>query len=608
MPSPKYAFRFERSVMIPMRDGVQLSTDLYIPDGAGERMPVVLVRTPYDKGIWRPQNFARQGETPPHGAETGMFAGQGFVVAVQDKRGRFESQGRYEPSGGDAEDGYDTVDWLAKQPWSNGRIGTYGCSYQGDVQIFQAPLRHPALKAMIPQASGSSLSRAGKQYRQFGLLNGGAVELAAAVGWFHENGSQVYYRPPKGLSREDFLAVADRFNVGPVSRGPIDYQKAWRILPVRDILKQVGSLPSAYAEMVTRAPADPWWDRFPYLKGSERFSTPALFINSWYDFGVEETLYEFNMFQRNAADARTRDNQFIIISPTDHCSSERSTSQTVIGERPVGDARFDYWKLYIDWFNYWLRGEQNGVTDMPHVRYYAMGAGVWKTAAQWPVPGARRINYFLSSAGRANSRFGDGKLLPAAPDQDEPADRYTYDPAAPVPSVGGPVCCTGTAEAPAGAFDQREVEARNDVLVYSTPPLEHGLEVTGPLEVVLYVSSSAPDTDFAAKLVDVYPDGTAYNVQEGILRARYREGFEREARMKPNEVYELHVDLNATSNYFGPQHQIRLEISSSNFPRFDRNLNTGGNNDTESTWAVATNTIHHATRYPSRLVLPIIDH
>ncbi len=242
---------------------------------------------------------------------------------------------------------------------------------------------------------------------------------------------------------------------------------------------------------------------------------------------------------------------------------------------------------------------------MPKVHLYVMGKNQWRSENEWPLARTQFTKYYFHSNGHAHSRFGTGTLSTAAPGN-EPADVYVYDPKTPTPSVGGPLCCTGTADAPSGVFDQSDVETRNDVLVYSTPVLRQGVEVTGPLSVVLYVSSSAPDTDFTAKLVDVYPDGSAFNIQESILRARYREGFDKKVWMKPGEVYEVRIDLQATSNYFGPGHRIRLEISSSNFPRFDRNLNTGGNQYNETEWKEATNTIHHSRIHPSHILLPVI--
>jgi putative CocE/NonD family hydrolase len=310
----------------------------------------------------------------------------------------------------------------------------------------------------------------------------------------------------------------------------------------------------------------------------------------------------------NAESALGRDNQYVIISPTTHCIAEfymGAREQMIVGERDVGDARYNYWQTYIRWFDYWLKGIDNGVTDMPKVQIYVMGKNFWREEREWPPARAEYTRYYFHSDGHANSRFGTGILNTDSPGK-EPPDRYTYDPKTPVPSLGGPICCTGTPEAVPGAYDQSEVEMRNDVLVYTTPVLKEGVEVTGPITATLYMSSSAKDTDFTVKLVDVYPDGTAFNVQEGILRARYREGFEKKAWMKPGEVYEVKVDIHATCNYFGPGHKIRVEVSSSNFPRFDRNLNTGGNNYDETEGVVAKNTLHHSERYPSHIVLPVI--
>ncbi len=596
-PSPKYDVRVERSVMVPMRDGVRLSTDLYFPVGGEEKLPAILIRLPYNKKLF----FTRQW-----GPSAYLFAGQGYVVAVQDCRGKFESEGTFVVSKRESEDGYNTVGWLAAQPWCNGNIGTYGCSYLGEVQILQSKLRHPNLKAMIPQAAGTSLGTAGDRYRFFSF-NGGALELAPLVGWFYGSGSKVYFRPPPGITREEYLQVSEFFDPAP-ELPSIDFKDIWWSLPVVDMMKRAGAPPTDFEDCVSHEPGDPWWQDFGYISETDRFDVPTLHVNSWYDYGVADTLYFFNLFQRNAESARCRDNQYVIIAPTTHCESEfsmRAKEQTIVGERDVGDARYDYWNTYIRWFDYWLKGIENGMTEMPRVRIYVMGKNEWRTENEWPLARTKFTKYYFYSDGHANSRFGTGRLGTDLP-EDEPPDRFVYDPKTPVPSVGGPVCCTGTPDAPPGSFDQSEVETRHDVLVYTTPVLKEGIEVTGPLQVVLYVSSSAKDTDFTGKLVDVYPDGTAFNVQEGILRARYREGFDKKVWMKPGEVYELKIDLHATSNYFGPGHRIRLEISSNNFPRFDRNLNTGGNNYDETEWVITKNVVHHSMKYPSHIILPVI--
>lgn len=587
LPVARHKARLKKSVWVPMRDGVRLSTDLYFPDGAGSRSPVIFIRTPYNKNKYRTESSLAY-----------LFAGQGYVVAVQDTRGRFESEGQYTISTPDTEDGYDAIEWLAMQPWSSGRIGTYGCSYVGDVQIMAARARPPHLTAMIPQAAGSNVPTRG-----FGAINGGAVELASTVGWMWRNGSKVFLKPPSG-SPEDFWAkFGDHFNPAPELPKP-DYPKLWGTLPLMDIFREVG-VRTDWENILTHGPGDHWWVQRGYLKETDKFDTPALQINSWYDFGVAETLYQFTLMQKNAVSRRGRQNQFIVVSPTSHCRSEMATEHTIVGERDLGSAQLNYWDMYLKWFEYWLKGIENGVRDMPRVRIYVMGKNEWRNESEWPLARTEFRNYYLHSSGRANNLLGDGRLNPLRADQETP-DKYVYDPGNPVPSRGGPLCCMGTSDAPEGSFDQREVEARDDVLVYSTPPLDKGMEVTGPLQAVLYVSSDARDTDFTAKLVDVYPDGTAYNIQEGVLRARYREGWDKKVWMEPHKVYEVNLQMEATSNFFGPGHRVRLEISSSNFPRFDRNLNTGGNNYDETEWVLAHNAIYHSSEYPSHVVLPII--
>jgi hypothetical protein len=329
-------------------------------------------------------------------------------------------------------------------------------------------------------------------------------------------------------------------------------------------------------------------------------------VNSWYDFGADVTLFEYNWFREHSISELARSNQYAIMSPGTHCSQKASQENTLVGSRSMGDTRFDYWQTYLTWFDYWLKGDpksRQAIDAWPKLRYYQMGANHWQAADQWPPRGTQFVKYYLGSGGRANSLFGDGMLSTAAPSTNGIADSYIYDPDNPVPSLGGAMCCTGTAEAEPGARDQRPIESRHDVLVYTTEPLASPLNATGPIEIVLYVSSTAVDTDFSAKLVDVYPDGRAFNVLESILRARYRNGFEREVWMQRDKVYRIRFPLGATSNLFGVGHRLRVEISSSNFPRFDRNLNVGGNNMLGTRWVTAQNRVFHSAEYPSYLLV-----
>jgi putative CocE/NonD family hydrolase len=313
----------------------------------------------------------------------------------------------------------------------------------------------------------------------------------------------------------------------------------------------------------------------------------------------------FNVLQRESLSARARENQFIIVAPNTHCGYLNTEQNNLVGERDLGDARLDVLDLQLRWFDFWMKGIDNGITDMPKIQYYLMGKNEWKSADAWPIPGTRFENLYLASNGQANSSEGDG-LLSFELQADTNPDQFIYNPATPVPSLGGHSCCTGT-DTESGSYDQSQIEMRDDVLVYTSAVLEEGLDVTGPLKVVLSMSSSAKDTDFTAKLVDVYPDGRAFNIEEAALRMRYREGFDKDLRMEADEIYQVHLDLHVTSNYFGPGHRFRLEVSISNFPRWDRNLNTGGNNYDESEFVVAHNTVHHSEQHPSYIVLPIVD-
>lgn len=596
-PGVTAGIRDEYSHFVSTRDDVRLSTDLYFPAGASRPLPTILIRTPYDKRAWRSGGPAFE--------QTQAFVNAGYVVAVQDVRGKFESEGRFAPSFKDDVDEYDTVDWLVAQEWSDGNVGRYGCSYLGDNQVMGARLKHPAVKALIPQSSGSAVGSVGKRYRYFGLKNGGVNELVMAVGWFREAGSKIYYRPPWRMEREAFLEIADLFDPAP----RVPENDTWELaehLPTVEIMQKAGGAPTDYEEMFSRGPADDWWRRFPYLQEGDTIDVPALFDNGWYDFGVAETLIEFNYFRENAVSETAAENQFAIISPMTHCTQLYVTENAVVGDRPVGDPRYNYWKLYIDWFDHWLKGEENGVTDLPKFQYYVMGRNEWRGADRYPLPETQWTRFYLHSSGKANT-VGDGVLSRSAP-AGEPPDSFRYDPLDPVPSRGGPLCCTATEEPPEGSFDQRDIQARPDVLIYTTEPFAEGLEVTGPLVLVLHVSSDARDTDFTARVTDVYPDGRAFNVQEGILRARYRNGYERQVWMEDGDVYRLEIDLQATSNWFAPGHRLRLEVSSSSWPRWERNLNTGGAVERErrEDAVVAHNTVHHSGEHPSFLLVPVI--
>lgn len=593
-PLARYGVKVEKNLMVRMRDGVHLSVDLYLPVTQVGRLPTLLVRTPYDKSE-RGENFEQRM----------ALVGKGYALALVSMRGRYESEGRFKPGVGDRSDATDIVEWIVAQPWSDGKIATMGCSYLGDTQLTLAATRNPHHLAAIPMASTTGYLSPGRPWEAY---DGGVFELAETAGWLAEYGSEVVYGPPSWIDRQSWFnsPAAQRFRQT-AQFDPAGYFPHLWDLPIADVLKNAGTPPSDYADFVTRNPDAPYFYTLDWVKNSDRFDTPMLFMDSWYDYGPAEALAMWKLAQRNAVSQEARDNQFIIIAPTTHCVYEtaRGDEHWVAGERDLGKAGLDFVDIQARWYDHWLKGADNGVTAMPKIQYFLMGKNEWRHADDWPLPNTTYRKFYLHSAGHANSRYGDGILSDRLP-RGETADSFTDDPATPVPSLGGQACCTGLTTG-AGGFDQSMTEMRHDVLVYSSDPLAQGLEVTGPLEVVLYVASSAKDTDFIAKLVDVYPDGHAFNVQEGALRMRYRNGFSAPVWMQTGAVYEVHLNLHVTANYFGPGHRVRLEVASTSFPRFDRNLNTGGNNYDETHWLVAQNTVYHSSRYPSYLRLPVIE-
>ncbi len=587
-----YAVRTLKSNMVPMRDGTLLSTDLYLPEGATGKLPVILIRTVYGKN--------------PVFEETPVLQSlveRGYVIAVQDIRGRFESEGKYVVATNRREDGYDTVEWLIAQDWSNQKVGTAGCSYLGETQVVLAAAKHPAHVTSIPMSPASGYYAPGRAWSSF---DGGVFELAQTAGWFAGSGTQVFYGPPAWVDRQEwFRSPQAKLFSQPPKVDFVAYLPLLNTLPTFDILKRANLPPSEYKNFASNLPDADYFRNMDFVQQPDTVDVPMLFMDSWYDYGAAETLAMFNQFQEKGLSERTRNNQFIIIGPGTHCGYPYATEQTFVGERDLGDARLDFGGIQLKWYDYWLKGIDNGITDMPKIQYYLMGKNQWRSADQWPLANTTYRKLYLNSGGRANSRQGDG-VLSFNPPQKNALDEFVYDPATPVPSLGGHTCCTGT-DTEAGGYDQSNIEMRNDVLVYTSDVLEEGIEITGPLEVVLQVSSSAVDTDFTAKLVDVYPDGRAFNVQEGAIRMRHREGLSKKVLVTPGEIYEVHLDLHASSNFYSKGHRIRLEVSSSNFPRWQRNLNTGGNNFDETQWVTATNRVHHSSTRLSYVVLPVIN-
>ena len=569
IPRGPHLVTVERSIMVPMRDGVKLATDLYRPADTAGRFSTILIRTPYNK-----QGNAALGN---------MFASHGYMVAVQDVRGKFASEGNFRIYQGDMTDWSDAFTWIGAQPWSNQRIGSVGCSYLGEGQIVAAQQRHPMHIAAIPQAAGGNLGRVGRHRTFWGSVEGGANAVSINFGWMPT------------------WASIDKGN-RPLPK--IDIPAALRSLPLIDMTDRIGSPSWDWRNFLERSPDDVWWDKQGYLTAEDSVSVAALHVSSWFDMAAE-ALEVRSIFQKNGTNARARDGQYAIISPTTHCASERASASARAGALEVGDARLHYWSTYLAWFDRWLNDNTRAIDSLPRIQYYTIGRNAWRTSNTWPVAGMRETPFYLSSAGKANTARGNGRLS-LTPPKNEPADTIVYDPANPVPSRGGSICCTGDPKDVAGSFDHADIEERPDVLVYTTDVLSDGLELTGPMRAIINLSSDARDTDVTVKLLDVFPDGRSMNMVEGITRARYRDSFAQPKMMTPNTVYAVPVDLHATSWYLPPGHRLRVQVSSSNFPRFDRNLNTGGRNYDETTWKVARNVVHHSGANLSQLILPVV--
>ncbi|MEH6681352.1 MAG: CocE/NonD family hydrolase [Sediminicola sp.] len=587
----------DQKVMMPMRDGIRLATDIYRPKGEG-KVPIIFSRTPYNFNTWI------DGEQRTRTAETAYEAVQrGYAYVVQNERGRYFSEGEWDILGVPLTDGYDAFSWMKEQPWSNGKIGTLGCSSTAEWQMAVAALDHPSHAAMVPQGFGAGVGRVGDYFEQGNWYRGGVEQLLFFSWLYGVEHDKFKPRIPEGATQEDLIRISRFYDLAP-KNPEVDMAKALSHLPLQDILQNIHGKREIFDKMVRRKPNDPAWYTGGLYHDDMDFGVPSFWFASWYDVSISPNLALFNHVRENAKDQEVRDNQYLVIAPTLHCAYTRATENTIVGERSVGDARLDYKEQIYAWFDLWLKGERNDFKETtPRVQFYTMGSNKWQSATQWPPADSKMTTYYLHSDGNANSSGGDGRLLSKKPGQDRP-DSFTYDPMDPVMSHGGNVCCTGNA-VQGGAYDQQRMETRNDILVYTTEPLKEGVEVSGFIESTLYVSSDAKDTDFTIKLIDVYPDGTAYNLDETIQRARYREGYDKEVFMEGNKVYKLDLTPMATSNYFKEGHRIRVEVSSSNFPRFARNLNTGGNNYDESEGVVAHNKVHHSKQYLSQIRLPI---
>ncbi|HET9319923.1 MAG TPA: CocE/NonD family hydrolase [Bryobacteraceae bacterium] len=537
-------------VPIPMRDGVHLAANVFLPSDT-VRVPAILVRTPYSKG---------DGLTPNYRA----FVDHGYAMVIEDARGRYESEGVFDPFGQEPKDGDDTLNWIARQPWSDGKVGMLGGSYLGIVQWKAALLENPHLKAIAPVVSGYD------DYRDRYYSTGGAFQIGHRLLWMSENLRAPGFMPP---SFDEYV----------------------RALPLRSAdMAAIGQRSEILQKVLDHPSYDAFWRSVSTREHLDKVRVPVFSVGGWYDCFVESDLAAFSALQRNSGVHR------IVIGPWPHNMSLKF-ADVDFGRESGAPIR----RMQIEWFDQWLKAKDTPMMSRPPVRIFVMGANRWRDEHEWPLARAKMTPLYLASRRGANTLTGDGSLNPRPPRR-SPADHFEFDPRHPVPTAGGANCCNPKVF-PWGPVDQRAVERRADVLVFSSPPLTEDLEVTGPVRVELYAATSAKDTDFTAKLVDVFPNGEARNLTDGILRLRYRASLENPQPAIPGEIYRLVIDAGVTSNVFLKGHRVRVEISSSNFPRFDRNPNTGRAIADETLLRKAQQTIYHDREHPSRVMLPVIS-
>ena len=569
----------EKSVPAKMRDGVTLYADVYRPDAPG-RFPVVLMRTPYGREATA--------------ANAKRFVPYGYIFVTQDTRGRFESEGDwYYPLIHEAVDGYDTVEWAAQLPWSDGNVGSAGQSYLCATQYLLAPTRPPHLRAMFAISAPSDWHESWV-YRAAGVLD---------FGWLLP---YCLMMTPDQLKRKEtkhlFEAIRNYYpDPKEVSLWAGLKEEHYRHLPIYDWAERLKDSVPYFKDYLDHPDDDAYWHHLNVRRKAHEVGVPIYHVASWYDGFLEGGLNYYSGVRQQGATAEARAGQRLLVGPWPHLYPYDSPSSKV-GELDLGpEALIRLGDVMVRWFDHWLKGINTGITDEKPVSIFVMGDNAWRAEDEWPLARTKYTPFYFHSAGKANSANGDGRLSRIAPEA-ERTDSFVYDPNDPVPTFGG----SQLGPNPTGPCDQRPVEARQDVLVYTSEPVTDDLEITGPISVKLHAASSATDTDYTAKLVDVWPNGYAQNLQDGIIRARYRNSKTHPVSITAGEVYEYTIDLWATSHVIKPGHRLRVEVSSSNFPHYDRNLNTGGPLFKEENFKRATQTIFHDGAHPSHIVLPII--
>jgi uncharacterized protein len=563
---PRNDIRIENRVPIRMRDGVVLYADVYRPVEEG-RHPVLVSRTPYST------------ERFPSAYDAAVYLSRrGYVYVFQDVRGRHESDGRWEPFHDDEKDGYDTIEWAAKQPWSTGKVAMQGGSYLGQNQWRAAQAAPPGLVTIFPAVASTSI------YHDWITLNG-AWRLSFNFGWGPVRSESRIMQNPGPHTLDGVRAM--------------HYDEVQRHLPLNTMQELVGRSAKFYEDWLANPDYNDYWKPLNVEELFGRIAIPVHTFGGWFDIFSQGTLRGYVGMSQKGATETARLGSHIVIGAWGHGSTQKT------GDIDFGPgAHVDQQALELRWYDYWLKGIDNGVASEPPVKLFVMGRNQWVLENEYPLA---RTNYrpmYFTSGGAANTHKGDGRLTWEKPGRPSAPDRFRYDPNDPVPSVGGNNCC-GT-PTPAGPRDQRPIEGRQDVLIYTSDVLQDEIEATGPVKVVLYASTDAVDTDFVAKLVDVHADGTSYNMAEGMMRARYRESLTKPTALTPGQVYRFEIDLVGTSIAFLRGHRIRVHVTSSHFPQFDRNPNTGTKFGTTKEVKVAQQTIYHDAERPSHIVLPVI--
>ena len=559
--------RIERNKAVPMRDGVILYADVYRPAKPGQ-YPVIVTRTPY--------GLQREGV---HHERMIKFAQRGYVAIVQDVRGRYESEGQWNPFRDEANDGYDTIEWAAAQDFSNGKVATQGGSYLGHNQWAAASQNPPSLVAAFPSVASTNI------YANW-LTMGGAFRLSFNFGWG-------VVRMPNRIMLPQFWHTAD------YAPEELKYENILWHLPLKDgDLKSAGSVVPHYRDWIAHESYDDYWKSISDEERFDRVMVPTYNTGGWFDVFVMGTINGYVGMKNQGGSPEARNGTRLLIGPWGHGPSSEYGDMKF-----TEDADVDLFDYELRFYDYHLKGIKNGLDEEKPVKIYYMGENTWRSEDDWPIPQTDYRQLYLSADRPANSLRGGGTLTFTQPGK-AGTDTYIYDPNNPVPTYGGNNCC-GTPTL-AGPKDQRIVERRNDVLVYTSDFLSEPITIAGPITMKLSAATDGKDTDWMIKLVDVYPDGSAYPVSEGILRAKFNDGLDKINLLTPNQVYQYEIEMTGTANVFQPGHRIRVDITSSNFPQFDRNPNTGAPLGSSAETRIAHQTIHHGGLKPSHIILPTV--